>query len=60
MKDPLVRRYARDANPSSVRPLSTATTTLLKYRGMSVQSVAWSQIGRHEANIAGAIDAGLR
>ena len=60
MKDPLVMSYARDANPSSVRPLITATTTLLKYRGISAQSVAWSQIGRHEANIAGAIDAGLR
>ena len=60
MKDHLVRSCARDANPSSVRPLITATTTLLKYRGMSVQSVVWSQIGRHEANIAGAIDAGLR
>ena len=60
MKDRLVMRYARDANPSSVRPLITATTTLQKYRGISAQSVAWSQIGRHEANIAGAITAGLR
>ena len=60
MKDPLVRRYARDANPSSVRPLMTATTTLLRYRGMSVQSVALSQVGRHEASFAGAITAVLR
>ena len=60
MKDHLVKRCARDANPSSVGLLITTTTTLLKYRGISAQSVAWSQIGRHEANIAGATDAGLR
>ena len=60
MKDHLVMSYARDANPSSVGPLITATTTLLKYRGISAQSVAWSQIIRREAIIAGAVDAGLR
>mgnify|MGYP003324119353 CR=1 FL=1 len=60
MKDHLVKRCARDANPSSVGLLITATTTLLKYRGISAQSVAWSQISRREAIIAGAIDAGLR
>ena len=65
MKDHLVKRCARDANPSSVGLLITATTTLLKYRGISAQSVAWivqgvCRIGRREANIAGATDAGLR
>ena len=60
MKDHLVKRCARDANPSSVGLLITATTTLLKYRGISAQSVAWSQTIHREAIIAGAVNAGLR
>ena len=60
MKETLVMSSARTVNPSSFGSSITAATTLLKYLGISAQSVAWSQIGRREANIAGAIDAGLR
>ena len=60
MKELPVMSSARTANPSSFGSSITAATTLLKYLGISAQSVAWSQISRREAIIAGAIDAGLR
>ena len=60
MKEHFVMSSARTANPSSFGSSITAATTLLKHLGISAQSVAWSQIIRREAIIAGAVDAGLR
>ena len=60
MKELPVMSSARTANPSSFGSSITAATTLLKYLGISAQSVAWSQTIHREAIIAGAVNAGLR
>ena len=60
MKETLVTSSARTATPSSFGSSITAATTLLKYLGISAQSVAWSQTIHREAIIAGAVTAGPR
>ena len=60
MKELPVMSSALTANPSSFGSSITAATTLLKYLGISAQSVAWSQTIHREAIIAGAVTAGLR
>ena len=60
MKELPVMSSARTANPSSSGSSITAVTTLLKYLGISAQSVAWSQTIHREAITAGVVDAELR
>ena len=60
MKELPVMSSARTANPSSFGSSITAATTLLKYLGISAQSVAGSQIMHREAITAGVVDAELR
>ena len=60
MREHPVMSSARTVNPSSFGSSITAATTLLKYLGISAQSVAWSQTIHREAIIVGAVNAGLR
>ena len=60
MNEHPVMSSVRTVTPSSFGSPITAVPTLLKYLGISAQSVALSQIIHREAIIAGAVTAGLR
>ena len=60
MSEHPVMSSVRNVTPSSFGSPITAVPTLLKYLGISAQSVAWSQTIHREAIIAGAVTAGLR